>query len=62
MFLALLRVTTTFGSKVGETGGLGMVMLAATRGLFEVEIEPTVRSLMGKPSINDLLLHSHNIL
>ena len=62
MFLALLRVTTTFGSKVGETEGLGMGMLATTSGLFEVEIEPTVRFLMDKPSINDLLLQSHNIL
>ena len=62
MFPALLRITTTFGSKVGETEGLGMGMLAVTRGLFEVEIEPTVRSLIGKPSINDLLLHNHNIL
>ena len=57
-----MRVTTTFGSKVGETEGLGMGMLATTSGLFEVEIEPTVRFLMDKPSINDLLLQSHNIL
>ena len=60
--LTLLGVTATSGSRVGETEGVGKAMLAAIEGLLEVEIEPTVHPLMGKPSINDFLLHNHNIL
>ena len=58
----LLGITAASGSKVGETEGAGKAMLVAVGGLIEAEIEAMVCPLMGKPSINDLLLHNHNIL
>ena len=57
-----MGVTATFGSRVGEIEGIGKAMLAAVEGLLEAEIEHTVRPLRDKPSINDFLLHNHNIL
>ena len=58
----LLGVIATFGSRVGETEGVGKAMLVAVEGLLETEIDPVMCPLMGKPSINDILLHNHNIL
>ena len=59
---ALLGIIAASGSKVGETKGAGKALLATIGGLIEVDIEPIVRLLMGKPSISDLLPHNHNIL
>lgn len=50
------------GSKASETKKIEMVKLTIARGLLKVEIEPTMHSLMGKPSTNGLLLHKHNML
>ncbi|RVW83450.1 Copper transporter 4 [Vitis vinifera] len=49
--LALLGLTATYGSRVGETEGVGKAMLAAIEGLLEVEIEPTcsATSTFGSP-------------
>ena len=51
-----------FGSKATETEGAGKALLAIAENFPEIEVEPAVRPAMGRPSINGLPLHNHNIL
>ena len=48
--------------KANETEGVEMVKLVVARGFFKAENKIVVRLLIGKPSTNGLLLHTHNIL
>ena len=50
------------GSKAIETEGAGKTLLVAAKNFPKTEVEPTVHSAMGKPSISGLPLHNHNIL
>lgn len=49
-------------SKATEAEGAGKTLLTVAENFPETEVVPAVCLAMGKPSINGLLIHNHNIL